>query len=380
MEKVINMISGRLRNTEYVINLRALRNNIQAQRAALPAGSKILAVVKANAYGHGLVPVAQAALRAGATGMCVAILDEALELRDSGLDIVTLVLGITPVEEANVAAEAGVSLTVGSLDWLTKYHQFARQFNWKKPLKVHLAVDTGMGRIGFTNVAEFDQAVKLLRSYPEFEFEGMFTHFATADSADDTYFNHQYDRWEEFINSFDELPPFTHMANSATGLWHRDKITANTVRMGISMFGYNPSGKELRADLKLQPVGTLRTAICFIKKLKAGESVSYGATYTAKKDEWLATVPIGYADGYPRCMTGFKVLVDGQFCPIAGRVCMDQMMIRLPKYYPVDTPVVLMGKSGNNEITAEDMAEQANTINYEILTNFNNRIYRSYHY
>lgn len=374
------MISGRLRNTEYVINLRALRDNIQAQRAALPADSKILAVVKANAYGHGLVPVAQAALRAGATGMCVAILDEALELRESGLDVITLVLGITPVEEANVAAEAGVSLTVGSLEWLTKYHQFARQFNWTKPLKVHLAVDTGMGRIGFTNVAEFDQAVKLLQKYPEFEFEGMFTHFATADSADDSYFNHQYERWEEFINSLDELPPFTHMANSATGLWHRDKITANTVRMGISMFGYNPSGKELQADLKLQPVGTLRTAICFIKKLKAGESVSYGATYTAKKDEWLATVPIGYADGYPRCMTGFKVLVDGQFCPIAGRVCMDQMMIRLPKYYPVDTPVILMGKSGDREITAEDMAEQANTINYEILTNFNNRIHRSYHY
>lgn len=374
------MISGRLRNTEYVINLRALRDNIQAQRAALPADSKILAVVKANAYGHGLVPVAQAALRAGATGMCVAILDEALELRESGLDVITLVLGITPVEEANVAAEAGVSLTVGSLEWLTKYHQFARQFNWTKPLKVHLAVDTGMGRIGFTNVAEFDQAVKLLQKYPEFEFEGMFTHFATADSADDSYFNHQYERWEEFINSLDELPPFTHMANSATGLWHRDKITANTVRMGISMFGYNPSGKELQADLKLQPVGTLRTAICFIKKLKAGESVSYGATYTAKKDEWLATVPIGYADGYPRCMTGFKVLVDGQFCPVAGRVCMDQMMIRLPKYYPVDTPVILMGKSGDREITAEDMAEQANTINYEILTNFNNRIHRSYHY
>ena len=325
------MISGRLRNTEYVINLKALRNNIQAQRAVMPAGSRVLAVVKANAYGHGLVPVAQAALRAGATGMCVAILDEALELRDSGVDAITLVLGITPVEEANVAAEAGVSLTVGSLEWLTKYHQFARQFNWKKPLKVHLAVDTGMGRIGFTNVAEFQQAATLLRQYPEFEFEGMFTHFATADSADSTYFDRQYARWQQFMNSLTELPPYVHMANSATGLWHRSQITANTIRMGISMFGYNPSGKELPVDLDLQPVGTLKTAICFIKKLAAGESVSYGATYTAAKDEWLATVPIGYADGYPRV------------------------------------------------ITAEDMAEQAHTINYEILTNFNNRIHRTYH-
>ena len=374
------MISGRLRNTEYVINLRALGENIQAQKAALPADSKILAVVKANAYGHGLVPVAQAALRAGATGMCVAILDEALELRDSGLDVITLVLGITPVEEANVAAEAGVSLTVGSLDWLTKYHQFARQFNWKKPLKIHLAVDTGMGRIGFTNVAEFNQAVKILRRYPEFEFEGMFTHFATADSADHTYFDRQYARWQKFIESLDELPPYTHMANSATGLWHRDQITANTIRMGLSMNGYNPSGTDLPEDLHLQPVGTLRSSISFVKKLAAGESVSYGATYTAEHDEWLATVPIGYADGYPRCMTGFKVLVDGQYCPIAGRVCMDQMMVRLPKYYPVDTPVILMGRSGDLTITAEEMADQAQTINYEILTNFNNRIHRTYHY
>ena len=121
-------------------------------------------------------------------------------------------------------------------------------------------------------------------------------------------------------------------------------------------------------------------SISFVKKLAAGESVSYGATYTAEHDEWLATVPIGYADGYPRCMTGFKVLVDGQYCPIAGRVCMDQMMVLLPKYYPVDTPVILMGRSGDLTITAEEMADQAQTINYEILTNFNNRIHRTYHY
>ncbi|MDO4903512.1 MAG: alanine racemase [Limosilactobacillus sp.] len=374
------MISGRLRNTEYIVNLRALENNIKAQKAVLPANSKIFAVVKGNAYGHGLVPVAQAALRAGATGMCVAILDEALELRDNGIDDTVLVLGITPVEVANVAAQAGVSLTVGSVDWIEHYHELAQQFPWKKPLKVHLGVDSGMGRIGFTDIAEFDKAAKMLREYPEFEFEGMFTHFATADSADHSYFDTQYDRWEKFVDSLDELPPFTHMANSATGQWHREKITANTVRMGITMYGYNPSGTELPFDFDLQPIGTLKTEMVFVKKLEKGRSVSYGATYTADQDEWLATLPIGYADGYPRCMTGFKVLVDGQFCPIAGRVCMDQMMIRLPKYYPVGTPVVLMGQSGDNKITPEEMAERAGTINYEILTNFNNRVHRTYHY
>ncbi len=168
------------------------------------------------------------------------------------------------------------------------------------------------------------------------------------------------------------------MANSATGLWHRETITANTIRMGISMYGQNPSGRDLKLTLDLQPVSSLVSSISFVKQLKAGRSVSYGATYIAKQDEWLATLPIGYADGYPRCMTGYKVLVDGQFCDIAGRVCMDQMMIRLPKYYPVGTPVVLMGKSGDQEITATDLAERAGTINYEILTNISNRVHRIY--
>lgn len=372
------MISGRLRDTKLIVNLGAIRHNIQEQQKQLAPNSKIFAVVKANAYGNGLVPVAQTAIGAGAAGTCVAILDEALELRDNGITKLILVLGITPVENAHIAAEAGVSLTVGSLDWLEDYHQLAIANHWTKPLKVHLGIDSGMGRIGFTTVENFNEAVKFVREHREFEFEGMFTHFATADSADESYFNKQVNRWEQFVNSLNELPPFVHMANSATGMWHQEKITANTVRMGISMYGQNPSGRELVATLDLKPVEQLVTSISFIKKLKAGESVSYGATYTAQEDEWLATLPIGYADGYPRCMTGYKVLVDGQFCDIAGRVCMDQMMIRLPKPYPVGTQVVLMGRSGDKEITADDLADQAGTINYEIMTNINNRVHRVY--
>ena len=371
------MVNGRLRDTSLIVDLDALRHNIQEQKKALPANSRILAVVKANAYGNGLVPVAQAAMTSGASGLCVAILDEALDLRDNGIEALTLVLGITPVENALIAAQAGVSLTVGSLDWLEQYHQLAQVAKPQKPLKVHLGIDSGMGRIGFTTVDSFKRAVKLLES-PEFEFEGMFTHFATADSPDDTYFKRQVQHWQEFVASLDELPPYVHMANSATGLWHQDTITANTVRMGISMYGQNPSGRDLKLTFNLQPVSSLVSSISFVKQLKAGQSVSSGATYTAKQDEWLATLPIGYADGYPRCMTGYKVLVDGQFCDIAGRVCMDQMMVRLPKYYPIGTPVVLMGKSGDKEITATDLADQAGTINYEILTNISNRVHRVY--
>lgn len=371
------MISGRLRDTRLRVNLGAIKHNIAAQQAALPAGSKILAVVKANAYGNGLVPVAQAALAAGATGTCVAILDEALELRDQGITALSLVLGITPVEYAHVAAEADISLTVGDLEWLQNYHQLAQTNHWRRPLKVHLGLDTGMGRIGFTDVEELKAAIDLLHN-PEFEFEGIFTHFATADSEKTVYFEKQVARWQQMLQALDELPPYVHMANSATGLWHQDQITANTVRMGISMYGLNPSGRELTPSFKLEPVSSLVTSISFIKQLKAGCSVSYGATYTAEHDEWLATLPIGYADGYERRMTGYHVLVDGHVCPIAGRVCMDQMMIRLPKKYPVGTPVVLMGKSGNQEITATDIADYADTINYEILTNISSRVHREY--
>ena len=372
------MISSLHRPTLAKVDLSAISENIEQVVSHIPKKVKTFAVVKANAYGNGLVPVAQTAIGAGAAGTCVAILDEALELRDNGITKLILVLGITPVENAHVAAEAGVSLTVGSLDWLEDYHQLAIANHWTKPLKVHLGIDSGMGRIGFTTVENFNEAVEFVREHREFEFEGMFTHFATADSADESYFNKQVNRWEQFVNSLNELPPFVHMANSATGMWHQEKITANTVRMGISMYGQNPSGRELAATLDLKPVEQLVTSISFVKKLKAGESVSYGATYTAQEDEWLATLPIGYADGYPRCMTGYKVLVDGQFCDIAGRVCMDQMMIRLPKPYPVGTRVVLMGRSGDKEITADDLADQAGTINYEIMTNINNRVHRVY--
>lgn len=371
------MISGRLRKTYLKVNLNALQNNIIAQKAALPAGSKILAVVKANAYGNGLVPVAQAALRAGATGTCVAILDEGLELRDQGVTSLILVLGITPVEYAHVAAENNISLTVGDLDWLQQYHHLAQVNNWTVPLKVHLGLDTGMGRIGFTSVDQLHQAVELLKQ-PEFEFEGIFTHFATADSEDHTYFQKQVARWNKMIDSLKVKPPYVHMANSATGLWHQDTITANTVRMGISMYGLNPSGRELPLSLPIKPVSSLITSISFVKQLRAGESVSYGATYTAQEDEWLATLPVGYADGYERRMTGFHVLMDGQICPIAGRVCMDQMMVRLPQKYPVGTPVVLFGRSGDKEITATDVADYAGTINYEILTNISRRVRRIY--
>lgn len=222
------MISAQLRDAAMVVDLKALKHNIKQQQAALPAGSRILAVVKADAYGHGAVPVAHAAKEAGVDGFCVAMLDEGLELRNAGIDQLMLVLGLTPVHYAPVAALNDISLTVGSVNWLKEYAELAKNESLP-PLKVHLALDTGMGRIGFRDAAELKQALALVNQ-PAFVFEGMFTHFATADAADDTYFKRQLGRWHDFLAAVDQKPPYVHMANSAVGMWHRETIAANTVR------------------------------------------------------------------------------------------------------------------------------------------------------
>lgn len=372
------MISTQLRDASLEVNLTALRHNLHTQVAQLKPGAKILPVVKANAYGNGLLPVVNfLAPEESVGGFCVAILDEALRVRDAGVEKMVLVLGITPVKYAAVAATNGVSLAVGSLDWLKAYKQMAEATGIEKPLKVHLAVDSGMGRIGFTDHEDLLAAVDYLKA-PAFEFEGIFTHFATADEADATYFEKQAAKWEAMLEGINPLPPLVHNANSATALWHQGKITNNAVRMGITLYGVNPSGKALDPTWQLEPVTALTARLTFVKKLAKGSSVSYGATYTASEDEWVGTVPVGYADGYARGLTGHYVLIDGQKCPILGRICMDQFMVRLPHEMPVGTKVVLLGKSGDLEITATELADKLNTINYEVLTNMSERLHREY--
>lgn len=371
------MVIAKLRDAQVEVNLAAIRHNVAAQRQALPSGNRIFGVVKANAYGHGAVAVAQDLSSAGIDGLCVATLDEGLELRQAGLGELILVLGITPVQYAGIAAENEISLTVGDVEWLKAYQQLAKAVPVTKPLKVHLGLDTGMGRIGFTDPKLLKQAANLLDD-PVFEFEGCFTHFATADEAQDTYFQHQVERWHELLDALPALPPYVHMANSATGMWHPDAITGNTVRMGISMYGLNPSGTAIQPTLDLQPALAVTARLTFVKELKTGQSVSYGATYTANQDEWIGTIPVGYADGYARQLSGYQVLINGQRCDLVGRVCMDQMMVRLPGEVPVGTKVTLLGRDGNEEITATELADQTGTINYEILTSLSPRLKRIY--
>lgn len=369
------MNAGIHRPTIIHVDAQAIRQNIQQERLRMQSGTDLFAVIKANGYGHGLLHVARYALEAGATGFCVAILDEALALREAGFTQPILILGIVAPQYAPLLADQHISVAVGSQQWLEKADEFLQD---GQKVRVHLALDTGMGRIGLQEPAELERVEAFLIQHKlQFEFEGIFTHFATADELDQTYFQTQVNRFKAFMAVLKQKPRYVHVANSATSLWHK-ACGGNMIRFGIALYGMNPSGRVLSAPYRLSPALTLESALVFVKKLKKGRSVGYGATYTAENDEWIGTVPIGYADGYPRRLQGFHVLVDGNYCEIVGRICMDQLMIRLPQSYPVGTKVVLVGKSGQNAITMVDVAEAAQTINYEIACGFSSRIPRKY--
>ena len=372
------VVIGEHRHTQVTVDLQAIKTNISHEMAQKDDLTELWAVVKANGYGHGIIQVAHAAKEAGATGFCVAILDEALALRAAGFTEPILVLGITEPEYAPLVAEKGISLAVGTQAWLTTAASILAANAVTAPLHVHLALDTGMGRIGFQTPAELSTTVTYLREVQSpFDFEGIFTHFATADQADDTYFTHQLNQWKRLIAAVDELPRYVHVSNSATSLWHQ-ACNGNLVRFGVALYGLNPSGRELSTPYPLQPALSLTAELTFVKRLARGKSVSYGATYTATQDEWIGTVPIGYADGYERRLQGFHVLVNGTMCEIVGRVCMDQLMIRLPHEVPVGTKVTLVGTDGQQTITLQDIADYCGTIHYEIACGFAPRIPRVY--
>lgn len=373
------MTVGNLRNAQVTVDLAAIYSNIHHAKQRLDDGDDLFQVVKADGYGHGAVQVAEIAEKAGATGFCVAILDEALQLRQAGIRLPVLVLGITDPECAQLAASENISLTVGSIGWLNQAAKLLDTSAFKGRLNIHLALDTGMGRIGFQTADELKAAVGVFNAHSDrMSFEGIFTHFATADSPDDTYFKFQYQNFQDFMAVLDKRPKYVHVANSATSLWHK-VCGGNMIRFGIAAYGLNPSGRDItQLPYQLKPGLSVTSEIDFSKLVKKGRSIGYGATYTTDSDQWIGTVPVGYADGIPRAMQGFSVLVDGHKCPIVGRVCMDQFMIRLPHDYPYGTTVTIIGQSGDAQITADDVADYLHTNSYEVICGLSPRLRRKY--
>ena len=361
------------------VDLGAIKQNVENEMKHLDDGQQLWAVVKANAYGHGSIPVANTALSAGATGLCVATLDEGIQLRQNGITVPILVLGIVDTKWASLAAQEDISLTVGSLEWLKEAQDLL--IADKKKLKIHLAVDSGMGRIGFSEDEEFKEANKFLEDNKHFEVEGMFTHFSKADSADTSYFEYQVNRFNHMKSLLTIKPKYIHVDNTAASIFSRG-VKSDLVRFGIGMYGLNPSSvpnaEDLKSDIPLKPALSFTSELSFVKQIHKGNGVGYGATFVADQDEWIGTVQVGYADGWQRSMQGFKIKVGDEYCPIVGRVCMDQFMVLLPHEMPVGTKVELISADSKAPNNIKAVADQADTIHYEIACLLSDRLPRIY--
>ncbi|AGN34983.1 Alanine racemase [Bacillus paralicheniformis] len=364
------------RKTWAEIDLTALKENVRNMKRHIGEHVHLMAVVKANAYGHGDAQVAKAALAEGASILAVALLDEALSLRAQGIEEPILVLGAVPPEYASIAAEKRITVTGYSAGWLQDVLGFLGET--EAALEYHLKIDTGMGRLGCKTEEEIKEMMEMTESSDKLNCTGVFTHFATADEKDTDYFDMQLDRFKELISPLPLDRLMVHSSNSAAGLRFREQLF-NAVRFGIGMYGLAPS-TEIKDELpfRLREVFSLHTELTHVKKIKKGESVSYGATYTAKRDEWIGTVPVGYADGWLRRLAGTEVLIDGKRQKIAGRICMDQFMISLAEEYPVGTKVTLIGKQKDEWISVDEIAQHLQTINYEITCMISSRVPRMF--
>lgn len=366
------MISSLHRPTVARVDLEAIRANIDHIHQHIPKKVRTYAVVKANAYGHGAVAVSKA-VEDQVDGYCVSNLDEALELRQAGIDKEILILGVILASELQLAIKHQLTITVASLEWLELAKKESVDFS---QLHVHVKVDSGMGRIGVRSLAEANQLISVL-SDMGVQLDGIFTHFATADESDHAMFDKQLIFFKQLVAQLDKRPALVHASNSATSLWHSETIFS-AIRLGIVIYGLNPSGNSLSLPCPLKEALSLESRLVHVKQIQAGDSVGYGASYVAADSEYVGTLPIGYADGWTRNMQGFQVLVEGERCDIIGRVSMDQLTIRLPQAYPIGTKVTLIGQQGKQVITATDVADYRGTINYEVLCLLSDRIPREY--
>jgi alanine racemase len=352
------------RDTWAEINLDYLNENIRNIKQHIASDEvKLFAVVKANAYGHGYVQIATAALEAGAHGLAVAFLDEAILLRETGIKAPILVLGATRAKDVKLASEHTISLTAFSLKWL---EEAVEELEQTASLNLHIKCDTGMGRIGVRSAEELKRMEKYIHTRSCLHLEGIFTHFATADELDDAYLERQLEKFKEMLDVLEKLPTYVHSSNSAAAL-RKSETYFNSVRIGISMYGLSPS-QEMKEVLpvRLKEVFSLHSRLIHTKEAEAGDKISYGATYETSGNEWIGTIPVGYADGWLRKLQGQEVLVEGKRAQVVGRICMDQCMISFPRPLTSGTKVTLIGQQGNEAVTIDEIAEKLETINYEI--------------
>lgn len=356
------------RDTWAEIDLDAITHNVKQIKDLHPT-KEIFAVVKANGYGHGDAEVSKVAIEAGVSCLAVSGLDEALRLRQSGIEVPILVLGMTRLKDVALAAENNISLTAHDEVWINHLVSLPLE----KKIKVHLKIDSGMHRLGLMDANQIQTNFNLLKTAPMVEVEGIFTHMATAD-CDKEYLDYQIQNFKNLISNLDlSGVKYVHLENTAT-LLQKEFDFDHAIRLGIGLYGVNPDANFIPIDFDLKPALKLLSNLVQVKQIKKGDKVGYGSTYEAKNDEWIGVVPIGYADGWIRLHQGRCVIVEGHECEIVGRVCMDQMMIRLPKQFPMGTTVTLIGDG----MPVERVAKEIGTISYEILCLISDRVPRVY--
>lgn len=363
------------------IDLDAICRNVQSAMDKVGPDTRVMAVVKADAYGHGAVPVARALSEIGVYAFGVATAAEGVQLRQSGIEEPILVLGHVFPEEYELLFAHDLLFTVFQLEAAKQISDMAK--NLHKTAKIHIKIDTGMGRIGFQPTEKSLAEIQQIAALPAIDLQGIFTHFACADESDKTSFYAQKESFTAFFERLEALGvqiPIRHMCNSAAVIDLADGFL-NMVRCGILIYGLYPSDEVDAAHFPLVPAMQIKSRVAFVKTVGAGFPVSYGSTYTTEKETVIATVPVGYADGYPRALSGKgRVLVHGQYAKILGRICMDQFMIDvtdIPNVREGDT-VTLVGADGDKRISVEEVADSAYSFNYEFCCGVAKRVPRVY--
>jgi len=361
-------------NTYAEINLEAIKHNISAIRKLLGAKVKFMAVVKANAYGHGAVAVSRAAVEAGADSLAVANLKEALELREAGIVSPILLLTESPTSVMDEIVQYDLSQTIYSYAEAKALSDESQKRH--KNAKVHIKVDTGMGRVG-VSPSEAGAFIAKAASLPGLELEGLFTHFAKAEDPHDNFTKEQFKKFKQVMAKVDNIP-IKHAANSAGVLFHPE-THLDMVRVGLMMYGLYPQGNS-RSKINLKPALSFKSRVTYLKKVPAGTPVSYGATYAAPVDTAIATVPVGYADGFSRRLSNHgQVIIRGKRYPVVGRVTMDLTMVDVGNSkVEVGDEVILIGEQNGQVISADEVAKLEDTISYEVICGIGKRVPRIY--
>lgn len=361
------------------IDLDAIYDNVVALKAKLDKNTGVVAVIKTDGYGHGAVPIAKT-IDDIVDRYAVATVFEGVNLVRHGINNPVILLGYTPEATFDMAIENEIRMVVYSYDMAEKMDEHAKKAG--KKAKVNIAVDTGMSRIGFIPSEVALKEIKKISTLENVEMEGIFTHFAKADEYDKTVAKKQYAEFVEFINKIEEMGihiPIKHCANSAA-MMEMPETSLTLSRAGIAMYGLYPSDEVDKKSVKLKPALSLHSHVVMVKTIEKGRGISYGHTFIAPDNMKIATIPLGYGDGYFRNLSNKgHVIINGNKVPIVGRVCMDQFMVDVTGLDVKEgDEVTLIGKDHGQEITVEELAEQAGTFNYELVCDLGKRVPRVY--